>query len=61
MPCFKIRFGLPIRNYVPAKNGRTIECCKTAYTGLIKFKTDTKYKEQADDMLARVKDLPKIY
>jgi outer membrane protein assembly factor BamD len=34
-----------------------LNVAKTAYAGLIKFKTDTKY-EQADDMLA---ELIKIY
>jgi outer membrane protein assembly factor BamD len=48
-------------NSVPAKMEERLNVAKTAYAGLIKYKADTKYKEQADDMLARVdKDLQKF-
>ena len=48
-------------NSVPAKMEERLNVAKTAYTGLIKFKADTKYREQADQMLARVeKDLQKF-
>jgi outer membrane protein assembly factor BamD len=36
------------------KNGRAFECAKTAYLNLVKFNAETKYKEKADEMLARV-------
>jgi hypothetical protein len=35
------------------QNGRAFECCKTAYLNLMKFNAETKYKEKADEMLAR--------
>jgi outer membrane protein assembly factor BamD len=48
-------------NSVPTKMEERLKVAKTAYSGLIKYKADTKYKEQADDMLARVdKDLQKF-
>jgi Mg-chelatase subunit ChlI len=59
MPCFKIRFGLPIRNYVPAKMEERLNVAKQ-HIQFDKVQADTKYKEQADDMLARVKDLQKF-
>ena len=48
-------------NSVPAKMEERLNVAKVAYTNLIKFKADTKYKKQADEMLARVeKDLQKF-
>jgi outer membrane protein assembly factor BamD len=48
-------------NSVPAKMEERLNVAKTAYSGLIKYKADTKYKEQASNMLARVdKDLQKF-
>jgi len=41
-------------NSVPEKMEERLNIAKTAYTSLIKFKPDTKYKKQADDMLARI-------
>lgn len=48
-------------NSVPAKMKERLNVAKTAYSGLFKYKADTKYKEQANEMLARVdKDLQKF-
>lgn len=48
-------------NSVPAKMEERLNVAKTAYSGLIKYKADTKYKEQANEMIARVdKDLQKF-
>jgi outer membrane protein assembly factor BamD len=40
-------------NSVPAKMKR-LNVAKTAYLNLVKFNAETKYKEKADEMLARV-------
>jgi hypothetical protein len=43
------------------QNGRAFKCCKTAQINLIKFKADTKYKQEATEMLARIdKDLQNL-
>ena len=48
-------------NSVPAKMEERLNVAKVAYANLIKFKTDTKYKKQADEMYARIeKDLQKF-
>lgn len=48
-------------NSVPDKMEERLLVAKKAYSTLIKFKADTKYKEKADDMLARVEqDLQKF-
>jgi outer membrane protein assembly factor BamD len=48
-------------NSVPSKMEERLNVAKVAYANLIKFKADTKYKKQADEMLARVeKDLQKF-
>jgi outer membrane protein assembly factor BamD len=39
-------------NSVPAKMEERLN--KTAYLNLVKFNAETKYKEKADEMLARV-------
>ncbi len=45
-------------NSIPQKMEERLNVAKIAYTNLMKFKADTKYKKQADDMLARIeKDL----
>lgn len=45
-------------NSVPAKMAERLNVAKTAYSNLIKFKADTKYKKIADEMSARIeKDL----
>jgi len=41
-------------NSVPAKMEERLNAAKGNYSALIKFKADTKYKEKADDMLARI-------
>lgn len=41
-------------NSVPEKMKERLNVAKTSYQNLIKFKADTKYKEQADEMYARV-------
>jgi outer membrane protein assembly factor BamD len=41
-------------NSVPAKMEERLKNAKIAYTNLIKFKEDTKYKKQADEMLAKI-------
>jgi len=48
-------------NSVPSKMEERLNVAKAAYTGLMKYKADTKYKEKANEMLARVdKDLQKF-
>ncbi|WP_298393220.1 outer membrane protein assembly factor BamD [Flavobacterium sp.] len=45
-------------NSVPQKMEERLNSAKSAYNSLIKFSASTKYKSQADDMLARInKDL----
>jgi len=45
-------------NSVPAKMQERLNVAKTAYSNLIKFDANTKYKKNADEMLARIdKDL----
>lgn len=45
-------------NSVPQKMEERLNSAKTAYNSLMKFSASTKYKSQADDMLARInKDL----
>lgn len=43
-------------NSVPAKMEERLNGAKTAYSNLIKFKADTEYKKEADDMLARIEN-----
>lgn len=48
-------------NSVPAKMQERLNVAKVAYNNLLKFKNDTKYKKQADEMNARVEtDLQKF-
>jgi outer membrane protein assembly factor BamD len=48
-------------NSVPAKMEERLKVAKTAYTGLMKHNAETKYKERANEMLARVEtDLQKF-
>jgi outer membrane protein assembly factor BamD len=48
-------------NSVPSKMEERLNVAKVAYANLIKFKADTKYRKQADEMFARVeKDLQKF-
>ncbi len=45
-------------NSVPSKMEERLKVSKVAYSNLLKFKADTQYKNEADDMLARIdKDL----
>ncbi len=45
-------------NSVPSKMQERLNVAKTAYSNLMKFKVDTKYKKNADEMLVRIeKDL----
>ncbi|WP_136666850.1 outer membrane protein assembly factor BamD [Flavobacterium sp. H122] len=45
-------------NSIPSKMEERLNEAKTAYNSLIKFKADTEFKKEADDMLARIeKDL----
>jgi outer membrane protein assembly factor BamD len=45
-------------NSIPAKMEERLNVAKLAYTNLIKFEANTKYKNKADEMLARIeKDL----
>lgn len=47
-------------NSVPSKMEERLNVAKVAYANLIKYKAETKYKKQADEMFARVeKDLQK--
>jgi outer membrane protein assembly factor BamD len=41
-------------NSVPDKMVERLNNAKTAYNSLIKFKPETKYKQVADEMLARI-------
>lgn len=41
-------------NSVPDKMVERLNVAKTAYNSLIKFKPDTKYKKEADEMFARI-------
>ncbi|MXO05854.1 outer membrane protein assembly factor BamD [Flavobacterium sp. HBTb2-11-1] len=48
-------------NSVPSKMEERLHVAQTAYANLLKFKSDTKYKEKADEMNARVEtDLQKF-
>jgi outer membrane protein assembly factor BamD len=48
-------------NSIPDKMAERLNIAKTAYTVLIKFKADTKYKKVADEMYARIEtDLKNI-
>jgi outer membrane protein assembly factor BamD len=48
-------------NSIPSKMEERLKAAKTAYSNLIKFKEDTKYKKTADEMLARIEtDLQKF-
>ncbi|KAF2082149.1 outer membrane protein assembly factor BamD [Flavobacterium sharifuzzamanii] len=48
-------------NSIPSKMEERLHVAQTAYANLIKFKSDTKYKEKADEMNARVEtDLQKF-
>jgi outer membrane protein assembly factor BamD len=48
-------------NSVPAKMEERLNVAKVAHANLMKFKADSKYKEQADAMLVRIeKDLQKF-
>lgn len=48
-------------NSVPAKMEERLNVAKVAYNNLLKFKNDTKYKKQAEEMNARVEtDLQKF-
>ncbi|MEO8239539.1 MAG: outer membrane protein assembly factor BamD [Flavobacterium sp.] len=48
-------------NSVPAKMEERLNVAKVSYNNLLKFKSDTKYKKQADEMNARVEtDLQKF-
>jgi outer membrane protein assembly factor BamD len=38
-----------------------LNVAKTAQINLIKFKADTKYKQEATEMLARIEKIYKIY
>ena len=48
-------------NSVPSKMEERLNNAKTAYAKLIQFKADTKYKSQADEMLARIETDLKQY
>lgn len=43
------------RNSVPHKKQQRLQNAKTMYNTLLKFKTDSQYKAEADDMLANIK------
>ncbi|WP_278022052.1 outer membrane protein assembly factor BamD [Flavobacterium ginsengisoli] len=48
-------------NSIPAKMEERLHVAQTAYANLMKFKSDTKYKKEADEMNARVEtDLQKF-
>jgi outer membrane protein assembly factor BamD len=48
-------------NSIPSKMEERLHVAQTAYANLMKFKSDTKYKEKADEMNARVEtDLQKF-
>lgn len=45
-------------NSIPSKMAERLEDAKNAYSSLVKFKANTEFKKEADDMLARIeKDL----
>jgi len=41
-------------NSIPSKMVERLNVAKTAYSNLVKFKSDTKYKEKADKMLVQI-------
>jgi outer membrane protein assembly factor BamD len=41
-------------NSVPSKMEERLNAAKAAYSGLVKYKADTHYKSEADEMLARI-------
>ncbi|RZJ65506.1 MAG: outer membrane protein assembly factor BamD [Flavobacterium sp.] len=43
-------------NSVPSKMQERLNGAKTAYANLLKFKADTEYKKDADDMLVRIEN-----
>ncbi len=48
-------------NSIPSKMEERLNIAKTAYTNLVKFNAETKYKKQANEMLTRIeKDLQKF-
>lgn len=48
-------------NSVPSKMEERLNIAKAAYSGLVRFKTDSKYKKQADEKLANIeKELQKF-
>jgi outer membrane protein assembly factor BamD len=48
-------------NSVPSKMEERLNTAKTAYSGLMRFKADTKYKKEADEKLANIeKELQKF-
>jgi outer membrane protein assembly factor BamD len=48
-------------NSIPSKMEERLNVAKTAYSNLIKFSAETKYKKEADQMLARIEtDLQKF-
>ncbi|MGX7666167.1 outer membrane protein assembly factor BamD [Flavobacterium pedocola] len=48
-------------NSVPSKMEERLNVAKNAYAGLMRFKQDTKYKKEADEMLAKIdKELQKF-
>ncbi|MBJ2124711.1 MULTISPECIES: outer membrane protein assembly factor BamD [unclassified Flavobacterium] len=48
-------------NSIPAKMEERLKVAQTCYANLVKFKSDTKYKKEADEMNARVEtDLQKF-
>ncbi|RZJ35355.1 MAG: outer membrane protein assembly factor BamD [Flavobacterium sp.] len=57
---FDSAYNLAI-NSVPAKMEERLNNAKAAYSALIKFKPDSKYKAQADDMLAKIDEDLKQY
>lgn len=50
---FDSAYNLAI-NSVPSKMEERLQNAKVAYNNLLKFKSDSKYKEKADDMLAKI-------
>ncbi|MEY4963193.1 MAG: hypothetical protein RLZZ323_512 [Bacteroidota bacterium] len=48
-------------NSIPSKMEERLNVAKVAYANLIKFKSDTKYRQKADEMLVRIeKDLQNL-
>lgn len=43
-------------NSVPSKMEERLNSAKAAYTSLVKFKADTEYRKEADEMLARIEN-----